>query len=126
MNEWIELIGKNVPSKKNSKIITKNKRIISSRLCREYEKFAGPLLQEQITTWEAMKEGKDYPLRIGFYYYRDSRRKWDICNINQVIADLMQDYLYIPDDDSKHYIPVYLGEEVVKKDKSGVKFKILD
>ena len=126
MKEFIELTGKNVPSKKNSKIITKNKRIISSKLVREYEQFASPLLQQQLTEWKKMKEGKENPLKVGFYFYRDSKRKWDFVNIVQVIADLMQEYLYIPDDDTKHFIPIYLGEEVVKKDKSGVKFKILD
>lgn len=37
MKQQIELIGLNVPSKKNSKIITKNKRVISSKLVQYYD-----------------------------------------------------------------------------------------
>lgn len=123
--EYIEFIGKNVPSSKNSKIVTKNKRVIQSKLCHEYRSIMGEKFQQNLQEWERMKKGKQYPIKVGFYFYRDSRRRWDFVNIVQIIADMMQEYLYIPDDDTKHFIPVYLGEETVKKEKSGFKMKIL-
>lgn len=123
--EYIDFIGKNVPSSKNSKIVTKSKRVIQSKLCHEYRSIMGQRFQENLKEWERMKKGKQYPIKVGFYFYRDSRRRWDFVNIVQIIADMMQEYLYIPDDDTKHFIPVYLGEETVKKEKSGFKMKIL-
>lgn len=124
--EYIEFIGRNVPSKKNSKIITKNKRIISSKLTREYEQWIAPMMHRNFNQWQEIIKNEQFPLYVGFYFYRDSRRKWDFVNIIQTIADVMQDYLYIPDDDTKHIIPIYLGEELTKKEKSGFKMKLLD
>lgn len=123
--EYIEFIGRNVPSSKNSKIVTKSKRVIQSKLCHEYRSVMGEKFQQNLQEWECMKKGKQYPIKVGFYFYRDSRRRWDFVNIVQIIADMMQEYLYLPDDDTKHFIPVFLGEETVKKEKSGFKMKIL-
>lgn len=123
--EYIEFIGRNVPSKKNSKIITKNRRIISSKLTRDYEEWIKPFIKDNSTEWFKMVNNKEYPYKVGFYFYRDSRRKWDFVNIIQTIADIMQEYNYIEDDDTKRFIPIYLGEELTNKEKSGFKMKIL-
>ena len=123
--EYIEFIGKNVPSKKNSKIITKNRRIISSKLTRDHEEWIIPLIKDNSTEWLKMINNKEYPYKVGFYFYRDSRRKWDFVNIIQTIADVMQEHDYIKDDDTKHFIPIYLGEELTNKEKSGFKMKLL-
>lgn len=123
--EYIEFIGRNVPSKKNSKIITKNRRIISSKLTRDYEEWIKPFIKDNSTEWFKMVNNKEYPYKVGFYFYRDSRRKWDFVNIIQTIADIMQEHNYIEDDDTKRFIPIYLGEELTNKEKSGFKMKIL-
>lgn len=120
MKQQIELIGLNVPSKKNSKIITKNKRVISSKLVQYYEKWATPLLKEQLPIWQEMIQNKPLPLKVSFYFYRDSKRKWDFVNIIQIIADLMQKEGYLIDDDTKNFIPLYAGEEVANKKEAGV------
>ena len=62
MKQQIELIGQNVPSKKNSKIITKSKRVISSKLVQYYERWATPRLKEQLPTWQKMIQNKPLPL----------------------------------------------------------------
>lgn len=124
MKQQIELIGLNVPSKKNSKIITKSKRVISSKLVQYYERWATPRLKEQLRTWQKMIQNKPLPLRVSFYFYRDSKRKWDFVNIVQVIADLMQKEGYLLDDDTKNFIPLYAGEELTTKDKAGVTITI--
>lgn len=120
MKQQIRLIGQNVPSKKNSKIITKSKRVISSKLVQYYERWATPRLKEQLPTWQEMIQNKPLPLKVSFYFYRDSKRKWDFVNIVQVIADLMQKEGYLIDDDTKNFIPLYAGEEVVSKKEAGV------
>lgn len=120
MKQQIELIGLNVPSKKNSKIITKNKRVISSKLVQYYERWATPRLNEQLPIWQKMIQNKPLPLKVSFYFYRDSKRKWDFVNIVQVLADLMQQEGYLIDDDTKNFIPLYKGEEVVSKKEAGV------
>ena len=125
MNEWIYFIGRNVCSSKNSRMITKNKRVIASRLCKEYRQVMGKVFQDNLKEWEKQKPKDNEPIYVGFYFYRDSRRKWDFVNIVQIIADMMQDYLYLSDDDTKHFIPIYIGEELAKKEKSGFKMKIL-
>ena len=37
----------------------------------------------------------------------------------------MQKYKYLENDDTTNFIPVYMGEELSKKEKSGFKMKIL-
>lgn len=120
MKQQIELIGQNVPSKKNSKIVTKSKRVISSKLVQYYERWATPLLKQQLPTWQQMVQNKPLPLKVSFYFFRDSKRKWDFVNIVQVIADLMQKEGYLIDDDTKKFIPLYAGEEVTTKKEAGV------
>ncbi|EYA39800.1 RusA family crossover junction endodeoxyribonuclease [Bacteroides fragilis] len=120
MKQQIELIGLNVPSKKNSKIITKSKRVISSKLVQYYERWCSPILKQQLSTWQKMIQNKPLPLKVSFYFYRDSKRKWDFVNIVQVIADLMQKEGYLIDDDTKNFIPLYAGEEVTTKKEAGV------
>ena len=120
MKQQIELIGLNVPSKRNSKIITKNKRVISSKLVQYYERWATPRLKEQLPTWQQMIQNKPLPLKVSFYFFRDSKRKWDFVNIIQIIADLMQKEGYLIDDDTKNFIPLYAGEEVTNKKEAGV------
>lgn len=120
MKQQIELIGLNVPSKKNSKIITKNKRVISSKLVQYYERWCSPILKQQLPTWQKIIQNKPLPLKVSFYFYRDSKRKWDFVNIVQVLADLMQKEGYLIDDDTKNFIPLYAGEEIVPKKEAGV------
>lgn len=120
----IELIGQNVPSKKNSKIITKSKRVISSKLVHYYERWCSPILKKQLPIWQKMIQGKPLPLKVSFYFFRDSKRKWDFVNIVQVIADLMHKEGYLIDDDTKNFIPLYKGEQVVTKKEAGVTITI--
>lgn len=102
------------------------KRIIKSKLCQEYEKWSEALFDKHKEEWQRqLEEHKERPIYVGFYFYRDSRRKWDFTNIVQLPADLMQKYKYLENDDTTNFIPVYMGEELSKKEKSGFKMKIL-
>lgn len=121
MDNYIRLIGKNVPSSKNSKQITKSGKIIPSKLTREYVDWATPILVENTEKWNALIANLQPPYKIGFKLFRDSRRRYDFINIVQVLADLLVKVGYIMDDNTKNFIPYYLGEEVVdNKELAGV------
>lgn len=123
-NEWIYFIGKNVPSKKNAKTWT-GYRLISNKTVKEYETLMDDVWKTNKSEWDLQYNNrKSNPVYVEFYFYRDSRRKYDFVNIVQEPADLMQKYDYIPDDDTKNFIPVYVGEELTSKDKAGFKMRI--
>ena len=125
-SNWIEFIGKNVPSSKNSKTWT-GKILIKSKLCQRYIKWAEPLFKAQKDEWEKMKqEHTERPLMVGIYFYRDSKRKFDFNNVSQILCDMMTANDYIEDDNINEMVPVYLGHEVVKKEQSGVKLSIVN
>lgn len=124
--EFIEFIGKNVPSSKNAKQITKQHKIIPSKLTNSYIKWIEPLMKNNSLKWFQMVQNEVYPYVIGYYFYRDSRRHWDFNNITQTINDIFQQHGYIEDDDTKHLIPIYLGEELTDKKHSGFKVTIID
>lgn len=125
-SKWIEFIGKNVPSSKNSKTWT-GKILIKSKLCQRYIKWAEPLFKAQKDEWEKMKqEHTERPLMVGMYFYRDSKRKFDFNNVSQILCDMMTANDYIEDDNINEMVPVYLGHEVVKKEQSGVKLSIVN
>jgi len=125
-DNWIILQGLNVPSSKNSKILT-GKRIIKSKLCQNYIKWATPLLQSQKEKWEKIKsKHPERPLRIGFYYFRDSTRIFDANNVSQILCDLMVENGYVDDDNVYEMVPVYLTHKIVyDKKESGVWFTII-
>lgn len=49
---------------------------------------------------------KEYPIVIGFHFIRDSRRRWDIINIMQIILDLFTAFSIIEDDSMDYVIPM--------------------
>lgn len=126
MNEWLTFTGLNVPSSKNSKTWT-GKILIKSKLCQRYIKWAEPLFKANKPLWDSqMNKVGQLPIKVEFYFYRDSKRHWDFINILQIIADIMQTEGYLENDDTTHFIPYYAGEEVVKKDKAGFKMRIIE
>lgn len=125
--EWIYFIGKNLASSKNSKIVTWNKKIVMSKSSKEYIAWAKDIFVENLPRFLEMKNKvQTKPLYIGFYLYRDSKRRYDFNNINQMAMDLFVKHGYIEDDNVYETIPVFLGSEVVKKEKAGFKITLLD
>lgn len=116
-------ISGNVPSSKNSKRWT-GKRLINSETVMKYKKNTADEWWQQGIKFREMLKGKEKPYRIGFYFIRDSKRKFDYINAAQLPLDLMQDYDWIEDDDSKNVIPVFLGYEV-DKSNAGVIIEVL-
>ncbi|MBR8748712.1 hypothetical protein IX317_000371 [Fusobacterium sp. DD29] len=116
-------ISGNVPSSKNSKQWT-GKFLISSKTVREYVK-------EHDIDWKLKKEefkklisGKEKPYKIGFYFIRSTKRKFDYINACQLPCDLMTKHKWIEDDNCDEIIPVFLGYKV-DKETAGVIIKVL-
>lgn len=110
----------NVPSSKNSKIMTKN-GIFHSKTVRKYlqnlgiKKYSSKGYENYKTrdnlfekaVWSMKKTLKDKPLPhlIGFYFIRGTRHKFDIINAMQIICDLLVAHGVIEDDNADCLIP---------------------
>ena len=116
-------ISGNVPSSKNSKQWT-GKYLISSKTVRNYIKKHCDEWCKNTEKFKEMIKGKEKPYKVGFYFIRDSKRKFDYINAAQIVFDLMQHYGYIEDDDSTNIIPIFKGFEVDKA-KAGVEIRVL-
>jgi hypothetical protein len=110
----------NVPSSKNSKQITAQGLLINSKTVRKYDKeFGSQWNDERLKRkFKEAIENKVKPLRIGFYFHRSTRRKFDYVNVAQYPLDMMVKNGWIEDDDATNVIPYFLGYEVTKN--SGV------
>lgn len=138
-------IGGNVPSLKNSKIKT-SRGIFPSKTVKKYLQNLGiqkysvskKTVTEYVTRpnkfmniseeWNKQIENKEYPLKIGFHFIRDSKRKFDFHNAVQIIADLLVAHDFIEDDNMDYFIPIplkYKGKWYsIDKDNPGVLIKL--
>lgn len=124
MNQWIEVLGMPVYSKKNSKIIS-GKRMISSKRVLEYEKEMLPVYQSKRNEWKRQYDNADKPVTAEFYFIRPTKAKFDITNILQLPLDMMQAAGWIEDDSVYEIWPIMAGWEVNKdKNKTGFKVRI--
>ena len=121
MKEWY--ISGNVPSLKNSKIMTKHglqhsktvSKYIrekgirsfnsSKQLVEEYKKRPN-IFKEEIKGLKEEIEKYEKPVLLEFYFVRDSRRKFDFCNATQIILDLLTAHRTIIDDNCDEILPV--------------------
>lgn len=117
MNKKRFYIKGNVPSSKNSKIITRDKRIINSATVRKYIKEYGKQWEDEdlIQNFKSIVVSKEKPYKLHFYFIRDSKRKFDYINAAQLPCDLMTKYGWIDDDNCDEIVPVFDGYEVDKK-----------
>lgn len=123
-NEFI-IEGINIPSSKNSKRLVRG-RIIHNKLTMDFKNLTASWWKDNTILFKECVRERPRPIKIGLYFYRDSKRRFDYINIAQILFDMMQDYEWIEDDCASVVIPVFLGYENVKKDKSGVKITILE
>jgi Holliday junction resolvase RusA-like endonuclease len=113
----------NTPSSKNSKRWT-GKMLISSKQVMNYKKNTCIFwVKNQKPFLEATKD-LEKPLKVGFYFIRNSKRKFDYVNVAQLPLDLMQEYGWIEDDCMNEIIPYFLGYEI-DKNNPGLKI-VLD
>lgn len=115
----------NVPSLKNSKVKTKN-GIFSSPTVSKYIRALGiqsfhsrkkivkgykdPSRPNQFEAlrpeWDAMMQGKEFPIVIGYHQIRNSKRLFDFSNSVELLQDLMTSHDFIEDDNVKFVFPV--------------------
>lgn len=66
-----------------------------------------------------MIENLEPPYHVCFKFIRDSRRRFDLHNAIQIVADMMVEYGWLEDDDSLNLIP-YFDIPEVDKSNAGV------
>lgn len=86
--------------------------LISSDLVQEYEKNINPVLASNKAKWDSIVSETSFPLIVGFYFIRDSRRSFDFVNSCQVVLDLMVNNCYMPDDSMIYIVPDFLGYHI--------------
>ena len=115
----IILPGELYSSKNGQQIIYSKKKqrlmVIKKAVARQQEYSLNVLLMANKKEWDKMVEGKNFPLKVGFYLYRQTRRRFDCCNIIQGLQDAMVKAQYLPDDNASYLTPVFLGWEVDSK-----------
>ena len=70
-------------------------------------------------------KNKKPPYYIGFYFIRNSKRKFDYNNLTQLPQDLMVKYKWLDDDNADYIVPIGLGY-TVNKAKAGLIITVLD
>jgi hypothetical protein len=103
----------NVPSSKNSRLWT-GKFLISSPTTQRYKKATEHYFLVYKKSYKKLF-GNKYPIQVGLYFVRDSKRRFDYINACQIIADLMVKYDWLPDDSADYFVPVFLGYHIDKK-----------
>lgn len=139
MNELF--IPFNVPSLKNGKIKT-NRGIFHSKTVKDYLTKLG--IKSYSTSKKQVEEFKNkpnlfkiifkdviiekYPIIIYFHFVRDSKRKFDFNNANQILLDLLSAHNIIEDDNMDYVLPMPYKKDnkwySYDKDKSGVYIRI--
>ena len=111
----------NVPSSKNSKVMTK-RGIFHSKTVSKYLQKLGVksysakgfenyvrrpnLFEEAVAPMRKYLRLMEPPHLIGFYFIRDSKRKFDITNVGHIVFDLLVAHHVLNDDDMNNLIPI--------------------
>ena len=123
----------NVASSKNSKQWT-GTRLIWGKLAQKYRANTAWYWKTYKKEFHKMIEGKMKPYKVGFFFVRDSKRKFDIVNLVQTCQDLMVAYGWIVDDNADEILPFPFAEldpqfgtkwYGIDKEKPGVYISVL-
>jgi Holliday junction resolvase RusA-like endonuclease len=112
----------NVASSKNSKQWT-GKFLVSSKTTQAYIKATAHHYMAWRSDFKWLVKGLPKPYKVGFYFIRDSKRKFDFVNVAQLPLDLMVKHGWIDDDNMDEIVPVFLGYHV-DKEKAGLEITI--
>jgi hypothetical protein len=143
-------IPHNVPSLKNNKVMTKFGIVDGKTIKNYYKKFnisklsVNSVMSERVRVYakkenlflhyrpyfNKLKELKTsygldiYPIVCGMHFVRDGRRKFDLHNAVQVVADMFTAHNFINDDDADHFVimPYQINDcwYSIDQDKPGV------
>ena len=119
-------IPNNTPSSKNSRVFNlKMKRSFHSSNTAKYIKNTEEFWIKYKEDFHKLIEDLPYPLDIEFTFIRDSNRKFDLINAQQIVQDLMVKYGWITDDNYTILRP-FFGITSVDKENAGVKINLYD
>lgn len=107
----------NPTTKKNSScLINKGGKtiIIPSKQYRNY--------RDDVVKQGIPKLGINYPVNVQAIYYRDSRRRVDLCNLHEALCDILQDTGTVEDDNCR--IIVSMDGSFVSYDKENPRTEI--
>lgn len=122
----------NIPSFKNSKRVFRTK---GGKTVLTHSKAVQKYLDDFECQWGDRKnilafrkelEGRKKPYKIGFYFFRATRHKFDYINMAQLPQDLMVKYGWLEDDNCDEVIPVFLGYEHDKNKVGGLLITVID
>jgi len=93
--------------------------IVSSKPVREYKERYAKVFMSNKPQFLKLTSKYSKPFLLGFYFIRDSKRKFDYINAKQILLDMMRDYKYFgtddeADDDTKNVIDFSLGYTIDK------------
>lgn len=126
----------NVPSSKNSKEIAKFKKrvngklvdmasLIDSKVTAKYKKEKANTYALHKHRFLEMIQGKTFPVSVQFTFIRKDIGRFDFGNAQQVVADLMVDHKWIPDDCTEYFVPVFNPVVYYSVQHAGVIIKVL-
>jgi hypothetical protein len=132
----------NIPSLKNSKVMGKFPSKTVTKWLRLYGISSYSASKKQVKHFKTIKglysfeslcqpikECKEYPIKLGFYFIRNSDREWDFNNANHILTDLMTAFDIIPDDNVNYLLPFPLEIDGkyfhIDKENPGVIIRIL-
>jgi hypothetical protein len=80
--------------------------IVASNFTEVYKKYVGPYYQKYAFDFRNASIKKGFPVYVEFTFIRKTNQIWDFNNITQVVQDLMKEYGWIDDDNSRFLIPM--------------------
>lgn len=85
--------------------------IVHKPIVKKYQKETEPLFLEIKKIFLEIKKTYSPPYILGFYFVRDSERRFDYINAMHIVLDLLQSHEMLSDDDTKQVLPIPLGYE---------------
>lgn len=113
-------INGEIHSSKNSRRVGRNKKtgkifVSKSKSSKKDEGSFADQLAKQTQAWQGMMMGQTYPIKLVFYFRRQTKRKFDYVNLAQGLLDALVKAEFLPDDDADHVVPVFAPYVLDKK-----------
>jgi hypothetical protein len=113
----------NVPSKKNTQIVTAGKRLVSSPTVVKWQKESNEDWVKYRQVFKDITKGR-CPLFIHLTFIRNSERLFDFIAPTETVADEMVRMGFLSDDNIYEFVP-HFGKPRIDKKSPGVIIKVL-
>lgn len=129
ITEWF--IPYQIPSKKNSRqsFVSKTTHKMINIPSESYKNYVTATKMYWATFGKEFNKtvavlNLNYPLHVEFTFIRKTLQRFDFFGPGESAADLMVDFKFIPDDDTKHFKP-FFADALVDKNNPGLRIKLL-